>query len=118
MYSIVTILNQILGLKNGRSFNEVILVFLVTMCSIKERQVHHFQVAKFLVESMHIDLVIFGTLKNFKYQSYLMHLFFYVNYEHFLEFQRHEQPTLDVEIYFYKSNNNEGMFKSINQVMS
>ena len=31
-----------------------------------------------------------------------MQIFFYFNYAHFLELQRHEQPTSDVEIFFNK----------------
>ena len=89
--SIVTVLSQILGLENNRSVNEVILVFLITMGSTKERHVPQFQVVEFLIETMHTQLVNIGTLKHFKYQKYLMHLFFYFNYEHFLELQRHEQ---------------------------
>lgn len=89
--SIVIILTQVLGLENVRFVDEVILGFLVSICPSEESQVPQIQFVEFLVEAIHVQLVNFGTLKHFKYQAYLMHLFFHFNYELFLEFKIHEE---------------------------
>ena len=112
---VVTILSQILGLENDRSINEIIIGFLVTMCSIEENQAPQLQVVEFLDEAIHVQLVFIDTLTHFRYQAYIMHLFFHFNHEHFPELQRHEQPT--PEISFVNKDNNEAMFRFINQVM-
>jgi hypothetical protein len=58
-----------------------------------------------------------GTLKNFRYQTYMMHLFFYLIHEHFPKLRIYKKPTPNVEIYFVNKDKNEGMFRFINEVI-
>ena len=109
--------SKILGLDNDRLVNKVILGILVIMDSIEERQVPQFLVAAFLAEAIHTQLVNLGTLKHFRYQTYLMHIFFHYNQEDFLEMQRCEPLAIGVEISPVNEDGNEGMFRFINKIM-
>ena len=63
---------------------------------------------------MHTQLVNLGTLKHFRYQTYLMDLFFHNNQDHFVELQIYEPLALEEEISFVDKDKSEGMFKFIN----
>ena len=57
-------------------------------------------------------------MNHFRYQSHLMHLFFFFNQEHFPEFQRLGQTPTETEVSLINKDENQGMFQFINQIMS
>jgi hypothetical protein len=61
---VVTMLSQILGLENDRTITKVILGFLLTMDSTNEKKIPQIQVAKFLSETIHTQLVNLNIMKN------------------------------------------------------
>ena len=113
----VMILNQILGLDKDKTTTEVILRFLVTMDSTDENKVPKIQVAEFLAKAMHTQLLTLNTLKHFRFQIYLIHLLLHYNQGIFPELQRPKQSISKTILSFVNRDENQGMFKFVNQIM-
>ena len=84
----------------------------------KEIYVPQIQVVEFLAEAIHIQLVNLNTMKHFRYHSYLMSLFFHYNQESFPDLFKEESMTSVYHISFVNKDQNEGMFKFFNKIIS
>ena len=57
-------------------------------------------------------------MKHFRYQSHLMHMFFFFNRDHFPKHQRLGKTPTEIGVSFINQNENQGMFQLLNQIRS
>lgn len=81
--------------------------------------------AKYIVETIHVQLVNFSTLKCVRYQAYLMHLFLHQNHQQFQDLYSHDSSSLQGSdstslwrSLIVKNSRKDRMFFLVNKVMA
>jgi hypothetical protein len=83
---IISMISIILGKDNDLVVDEFVLGIMVSICPITTKPMTKFNYAQFLVDQIHHQLSDFESLRNFRYQSYLVHLFLFSQAFHFTHF--------------------------------
>jgi hypothetical protein len=78
------IISMIVGKKNDLTVDEFVLGIMVSICSITTKPITKFNYAQFLADQNHYQLSKFKSLRSFRYQSYMVHLFLFTQALHFM----------------------------------
>jgi hypothetical protein len=81
---IISMISMILGKDNDLVVDEFVLGNMISICPFTVKPLTKFNYAQFLADQIHHQLSEFETLRNFRYQSYLVHLFLFSQAFHFL----------------------------------
>jgi hypothetical protein len=82
---VFSLLSQVLGLDNEKYVGKVMFGFLLTFFKSESGLSVHINFDKFLVDTIHKQLVNFHSLRHFRYHTYLLKLFLASNNREFLE---------------------------------
>jgi hypothetical protein len=76
-------ISVILGKDDDQVIDNFFLGCLMSICPFTMKPLTKFNYAKFILDKIHYQLSKFETLRSFKYQSYLVHLFLFSQAIHF-----------------------------------
>jgi hypothetical protein len=80
---IISMISMILGKVNDLTVDEFVLGIMVSIFPITTKPITKFNYAQFIADQIHYQLSEFETLRSFRYQSYLVHLFLFTQAFHF-----------------------------------
>jgi hypothetical protein len=80
---IISMISVILGKDDDQVIDNFFLGCLMSICPFTMKPLTKFNYAKFILDKIHYQLSKFETLRSFKYQSYLVHLFLFSQAIHF-----------------------------------
>jgi hypothetical protein len=81
---IISMISMILGKVSDLKFDEFVLEILISIFHITSKPITKFNYAQFIADQIHYELSEFETLRSFRYQSYLVHLFLFTQAFHFM----------------------------------
>jgi hypothetical protein len=81
---IISMISAILGKINDSTVDEFVLGIMVSIFLITTKPLTRFNYAQFLADQIHYQLSEFESLRCFRYQSYLVHLFLFSQAFHFM----------------------------------